>query len=132
MDMHRFGKLLSCGSLVAGLLGAPTAAIAHHGWGWAEGEQEELRGTIREVYIGQPHPTLRVEAAAGGGSWIVELGNPRQTAAAGFVEGSAKSGDQVVALGNRSRDQAERRMKAVRIRVGDRTYDIYPERIRGS
>jgi hypothetical protein len=63
------------------LLGASTAATAHHGWGRAEGEQEELRGTIREVYIGQPHPTLRVEAAAGGGSRIVELGNHRQTAA---------------------------------------------------
>jgi hypothetical protein len=127
MGMHRFGKGLGAG-LVAVALGISSAA-AHHGWAWAEGEQNELRGTIREVYIGQPHPTLRVETA-GDGLWIVELGNPRQTANSGFVAGSAKPGDRVIAHGNRSRDQGERRMKAVRIRVGDRTYDIYPERIR--
>jgi len=104
-----------------------TPALAHHGWGWAEGEQTELRGTIREVYIGAPHPTLRVETPDG--VWTVELGNPRQTAAAGFNEQSASAGDAVVALGNRSISPAERRLKAVRITVRQRTYDIYPSRI---
>ncbi len=114
--------------IVAGTLWA-TAAVAHHGWSWAEGEQTELRGTVREVYIGQPHPTLRVQGADGR-LWTVELGNPRQTASAGFTETSARAGDQVIAIGNRSRDQQELRMKAVRLRVGERSYDIYPERIR--
>jgi hypothetical protein len=35
-----------------------------------------------------------------------------------------------VAVGNRSKDHAEKRMKAVQISVGGKTYDIYPERIR--
>jgi hypothetical protein len=91
----------------------------------------ELRGTVREVYIGQPHPTLRVDTPRDG-TWIVELANPRQTANAGFTAASAKAGDEVVARGNRSRNQGERRMKAVRVTVGGRTYDIYPDRIRGS
>ena len=104
------------------------AARAHHGWGWAEGEQVELSGTIREVTIAPPHPVLRVETADRV-VWTVELGNPSQTSRAGFVEGVAKPGDRIVALGNRSMNQAERRMKAVRVTVGDRRFDIYPERI---
>ncbi len=118
---------------IAGVAVAAAAfppAFAHHGWSWAEDERTELRGTVREVYIGQPHPTLRIEAADG--VWIVELANPRQTERSGFSAGSARPGDPVVALGNRSRAPGERRMKAVRITVGSRTYDIYPERLRGT
>ena len=64
------------------------------------------------------------------GLWRVELGNPRQTERSGFVEGVAKPGDQVTALGSRSQDPQEKRMKAVRITIGEKRYDIYPERIR--
>ncbi|MFH5926549.1 DUF6152 family protein [Roseomonas xinghualingensis] len=103
-------------------------AAAHHGWNWAEDEQVELSGTIREVTIAPPHPALRVETASEG-VWTVELGNPTQTRRAGFVEGVAKPGDRIVALGNRSQNRNERRMKAVRITVGERRFDIYPERI---
>lgn len=117
------------------LLGGTAAALAaggaqaHHGWAWAEGEQMELTGTIREVTIAPPHPTLRVEGPDG--IWTVELGNPSQTQRAGFVEGVARPGDRVVARGNRSQDRNERRMKAVRLTLGDRRFDIYPERIQG-
>lgn len=117
--------VLSAFAAAAGL----TSAAAHHGWSWAEDEQQELRGTIREVYVGQPHPTLRVEVP-GEGLWLVELGNPSQTARAGFDANSAQAGDMVLAIGNRARERGERRMKAVRLQVRERTYDIYPERIR--
>lgn len=125
MSAYLRGRRTTLG-LAATLLGASGAA-AHHGWSWAESDQTELRGTIREVYIGQPHPTLRVEAADG--LWIVELGNPQQTQRSGFTAASAANGDTVVALGNRARAQNEKRMKAVRLTVRGRTYDIYPERI---
>ncbi|WP_159347444.1 DUF6152 family protein [Roseomonas harenae] len=111
-------------ALVAG------TAAAHHGWSWAEAEQIELAGTIREVTIAPPHPVLRVETASDG-IWTVELGNPSQTSRAGFVEGVARPGDRIVALGNRSENRRERRMKAVRVTVGERRFDIYPERIQG-
>lgn len=104
------------------------AAFAHHGWTWAEEEQTELTGTIRTVSIAPPHPSLEVETASDG-VWNVELGNPRQTQRSGFVEGSAKPGDTIVVLGNRSLDQNEKRMKAVRITVAGNVFDIYPERI---
>ena len=104
------------------------AAFAHHGWTWAEEKQTELTGTIRTVMIAPPHPALEVETAADG-VWKVELGNPRQTERSGFVEGSAKPGDEIVVLGNRSLDQNEKRMKAVRITVAGKVFDIYPDRI---
>ncbi|WP_270938978.1 DUF6152 family protein [Falsiroseomonas oryzae] len=125
MAPQRIGRRGLAGLALAGLGGG--SAAAHHGWSWAEGEQTTLRGTIREVHIGPPHPTLRVEAADG--TWTVELGNPRLTAASGFSAEAARAGDTVVALGNRSRNPNERRLKAVRLTVRDRTYDIYPDRI---
>ncbi|SCB60795.1 hypothetical protein GA0061105_11334 [Rhizobium aethiopicum] len=106
-----------------------TSAAAHHGWSWAEADQIELRGSIEKISMGGPHPTLDV-ATADDGIWRVELGNPRQTERSGFVEGVAKPGDQVIALGNRSQDPKEKRMKAVRITIGEKRYDIYPDRIR--
>jgi len=124
--MNVTGRAIGAG-LLAWLLGVSGAA-AHHGWSWAESEQQELRGTVREVYVGYPHPTLRVETP-NEGIWIVELASPGQTARSGFTEASARAGDAVVALGNRSLTRGERRMKAVRITVGNRSYDIYPERI---
>jgi hypothetical protein len=107
---------------------AATPAAAHHGWSWAEEQQTELTGTIREIYIGAPHPVLTV-AAADGQTWTIELGNPNQTARSGFKEGSAKIGDEVTALGNRARGTGEKRMKAVRITIGGKNFDLYPERI---
>jgi Family of unknown function (DUF6152) len=117
-------------ALAAVLLSAivATGAAAHHGWSWAEADQIELRGTIQQISMGGPHPALDV-ATVDDGVWRVELGNPRQTERSGFVEGVAKPGDQVTALGNRSQDRSEKRLKAVRITVGEKRYDIYPERI---
>jgi hypothetical protein len=112
--------IAACGMLA-------TAALAHHGWDWAEEETFELTGTIQEVFIGNPHAVLSVEAEDG--LWTVELAPPSRTRASGFDEGAAKIGDEVTAIGNRSRDAAEKRMKAVRIVVNGETYDIYPDRI---
>lgn len=121
-------------SSVIGLAAAAfmaASAAAHHGWTWAQDEQTELTGTILEVYIGPPHPTLEVETSDDG-TWTIELGNPRATERAGFVEGTASAGDEVVVLGHRSLDADEKRMKAVRITIDGQAYDIYPDRIESS
>lgn len=107
-----------------------STAWAHHGWAWAEEQQTEMSGTILEVYIGPPHPRLQIETADDG-RWTVDLGNPQQSRAAGFVEGEAKAGDKVVVRGHRSKDAAEKRIKAVRITIDGRRYDFYPDRIQG-
>lgn len=115
-----------CGLFVSALF--MTSAFAHHGWEWAEAEQMKLTGVVKSVAIIPPHPRLDVETASDG-VWRVELGNPSQTQRSGFVEGSAKVGDRITATGNRAKDHAEKRMKAVQITVGGKIYDIYPERI---
>jgi hypothetical protein len=114
----------------AGLLAlcSATAAMAHHGWSWAEGEQTELTGIIRTVSFAPPHPSLSVDA--NGESWQIDLGNPRQTERSGFREGAARPGDEVNVLGNRSLDKSEKRMKAVRITISGKNYDMYPDRIK--
>ena len=89
------------------LLLAAAAAQAHHGWSWAEGEQMTLQGQIARISMAPPHPVLTVQAADGG-RWQVDLGNPSQTQRSGF---------------------AALHMKAVRITVGGKNYDMYPERI---
>ena len=104
-------------------------AGAHHGWSWADSEQIELTGVVQTVVIAPPHPYLDVRTKDDG-LWRVELGNPTQTRESGFNDQSAKAGQSITAIGNRARDHAEKRMKAVQISVGGKTYDIYPERIR--
>jgi hypothetical protein len=102
-------------------------ALAHHGWAWTDGERYELTGIITEIYIGQPHATLKVEAEDG--IWDVDLAPLRATLAAGFDENAAKVGDEVTAIGNRAADPADLHMKAARIIVNGKTYDVYPDRV---
>lgn len=112
----------------AGALMIATTALAHHGWEWAEEKQTNLEGTIREVYIGPPHPTLKVETATDG-IWNVDLANPAQTTRSGFVEGSARPGNKIVILGNRSAKKDQKLMKAVKITVEGKDFVLYPERM---
>ena len=106
------------------------AAFAHHGWSWAEDEQTTLTGKIAAISMSPPHPTLRVQAEDG--VWQVDLGNPGQTARSGFTAESAKVGDAIVVLGNRSLEKDKKHMKAVRITVRDKQFDMYPERIKSN
>ncbi|WEX09883.1 DUF6152 family protein [Chelativorans sp. AA-79] len=115
------------GALVVALpIALSLPALAHHGWSWTEDGMFELEGTITEIYVGNPHAALDVDVE--GEIWRVELAPPSRTVAAGFSEDTAKPGDEVTAIGNRSRDDSERRMKAVRIIVNGNTYDVYPGR----
>ncbi|WP_173931863.1 DUF6152 family protein [Chelativorans sp. Marseille-P2723] len=104
-----------------------TAALAHHGWSWAEGELSELNGTIQEISFAPPHPSLVVDVD--GQIWQVDLANPAQTKRSGFVPGSAEVGDEVTVLGNRSLDKSKNLIKAVRITISGKNYDLYPDRI---
>jgi hypothetical protein len=121
----RFGRRTFLAGVVA--VTAVSATLAHHGWDWAVDEQSELTGAIQEIFLGNPHAVLNVMTPAG--LWIVELAPPGRTRAAGFTEDSAKVGDEVTAIGHRSRDPNELRMKAVRLIVNGETYDVYPDLI---
>ena len=119
--------LLSSGLTVGIALLAAGPALAHHGWSWTEEGFFEITGIIRAISYGNPHPTLDVDVE--GETWRVELATPAATARAGFLEDTAKVGDRIVAIGHRSLDEAEKRMKAVRITVNGKTYDVYPNRV---
>ncbi|MFN3547971.1 MAG: DUF6152 family protein [Mesorhizobium sp.] len=105
---------------------APVAALAHHGWSWTQDGFFQLEGVIAAIYIGNPHATIDVDV--NGAIWRVELAPPSRTVAAGFTDKVAAVGDEVTAIGNRSRDDGENRMKAVRVIVNGGTYDVYPYR----
>ncbi len=107
------------------LLLAAIPALSHHGWAWTEDGFFQLEGVIVEVYVGNPHATLDVDVD--GEMWRVELAPPSRTIAAGFTEETAKKGDEVTAIGHRSRDAKEMRMKAVRLVIEGRNYDVYPD-----
>jgi hypothetical protein len=120
-----FVRRIVLGAAALGALALP--ASAHHGWAWTQDGFFELTGTITAIDYGNPHPTLDVEA--NGEVWRVDLATPRATASAGFMEDTAEVGDEVTAIGNRSRDESEKHMKAVRIVVKGKTYDVYPDRV---
>lgn len=102
--------------------------MAHHGWAWAEDGQSTLSGRVESVSMNAPHPVIEVVDAAGA-KWQVDLGNPGQTARSGFTAETAKKGDAITVLGNRNRDQARKHMKAVRVTLAGKDFDMYPERI---
>lgn len=122
-----FNGIRSIALTAAVIVAAGTTAFAHHGWSWTQDGFFQLEGTITAIYIGNPHATLDVDAE--GEAWRVEMAPPSRTIAAGFTEEVAKVGDEVTAIGNRSQDETEKRMKAVRVIVNGKTYDVYPDRV---
>ncbi|MBT1159053.1 hypothetical protein J1C56_26095 [Aminobacter anthyllidis] len=125
--MEILSKRFRLAGALAALAMLTFPALAHHGWSWTQDGFFELRGTIADIYIGNPHATLDVDVE--GDIWRVELAPPARTIAAGFTDEVAKKGDEVVAIGNRSRDETEKRMKAVRITVNGETFDVYADRV---
>jgi hypothetical protein len=123
--MHTLTRAALIGAVL--IVAGAGVALAHHGWGWTLDEDFVLEGKIEEIYLGNPHAALKVMSE--GNLWQVELAPPSRTAAAGFVEGVAKVGDDVTAHGHRSRDPNEYRMKAERITVNGVNYDVYPDRL---
>lgn len=123
------GHVLSRRAVLAFALSilAAAPAAAHHGWAWTEDEPFELAGAIEEIYIGNPHVTLKVRAKDG--LWHVDLAPLGPTTRAGFDESAAQVGDEVTCIGFRSRDHAEMTMKAARVLVKGKTYDVYPNRV---
>jgi hypothetical protein len=124
-----YGLRSGAAILVAAVLAA-MPALAHHGWAWTEDDPFELTGVIEDIYIGNPHVTLKVRAEDG--PWDVDLAPLAPSTRAGFDENAAKIGDTVTCVGFRSRDHAERHMKAARVIVKGKTYDVYPNRVPGA
>ena len=102
------------------------AAVGHHGWAWTSGGNIELTGIIEEARLGNPHGVLTVDAD--GEIWTVEVGQPWRNARAGLEEGDLAPGVEVRVIGEAAADVSERRLKAERLYIAGREYDLYPNR----
>jgi hypothetical protein len=104
----------------------PSTAIAHHGWRWTADGNFELTGVIRSTRLGMPHGILEVEA--NGEIWTVEAGQPWRHERAGLDEASLKAGIEITVSGGRSANEADKRVKAERITIAGKLYNLYPDR----
>ena len=117
-------KPLSLAVLV--FLGGAGVALAHHGWSWTTGGNIELIGIIKSAKLGNPHGVLKVDAE--GELWTVEVGQPWRNERAGLKPGDLDPGVEVRIVGEPAADIKAKRMKAERIYLGKRTYNLYPGR----
>jgi hypothetical protein len=101
-------------------------ALAHHGWGWASDQEFVLTGKITSVKLGNPHGELTLEAE--GAKWSVEVGQPWRNERAGLNAGLLSVGRVITVHGHRSAKQSERLMKAERVVIDGKSYNLYPER----
>jgi Family of unknown function (DUF6152) len=116
--------LLAMSALISSVLAG--AALAHHGWRWADDGNFELTGIIKSVQLGNPHGLVTVDAD--GEEWTVEVGQPWRNERAGLKDEMLVPGVELTASGHRSSDHAEKLMKAERIVIDGATYDLYPDR----
>lgn len=103
-----------------------TAALAHHGWRWTTGGNIELTRIIRDADLGNPHGILTVDVE--GEMWTVEVGQPWRNARAGLEDGDLAPGVEITVDGEPSADVSERRLKAERLTIAGRLYELYPRR----
>jgi len=111
--------------LAAASLALP-AARAHHGWAWATDEEFSLTGKIIQAKLGNPHGEVDVDSA--GERWLVEVGQPWRNERAGLTAQLLNPGRVITVHGHRSAKKEERLLKAERIVIEGRSYNLYPDR----
>jgi len=110
---------------LAGLLAAG-AGQAHHGWRWTADGNFALTGLIETVKLGNPHGLVTVNAD--GERWTVEVGQPWRHERTGLADSEFRIGREIQAIGHRSADAEELRMKAEQVIFDGTTYVLYPNR----
>ncbi len=119
---------LAQAAAAAALCGLAGRARAHHGWAWATEKEFELTGPIKAVRLGNPHGELTLGAADDGEDWLVEIGQPWRNRRAGLTDEILKIGTEVTAHGHRAVDPAQRLVKAERLVIAGKDYNLYPDR----
>ncbi|ATE63185.1 DUF6152 family protein [Rhizorhabdus dicambivorans] len=108
------------------LLSLPAAVPAHHGWAWTTGKNIEIAGRVVEAKLGNPHGVVILDVQ--GARWTVEVGQPWRNERAGLKDRDFAAGVRLRIAGEPSADPKARLIKAERIFIGDRRFDLYPER----
>jgi hypothetical protein len=104
----------------------PVDALAHHGWGWATDEEFDITGQIVALRLGNPHGEITLNV--GGETWIAEVGQPWRNARAGLTPELLTTGRTITIHGHRSAKPEEKLVKAERVVIEGRDYDLYPDR----
>ena len=102
------------------------SAAAHHGWGWATDEEFEISGRITDVRLGNPHGEVAIDVK--GERWVIEVGQPWRNERAGLTDDMLKIGRQITVHGHRSAKETERLVKAERVIIDGKSYNLYPDR----
>jgi hypothetical protein len=128
LAMHALSKRWIRDALLALVVGPFLAlnALAHHGWGWATDEEFALTGKVTQVRLGNPHGEVTLDVA--GERWMVEVGQPWRNARAGLSEELLSVGRVITVHGHRSARAEERVMKAERVVIEGKNYNLYPDR----
>lgn len=119
-------NLIAAAILAATALFAAGAALAHHGWAWTTGGNVEVFGIIATAKLGNPHGVLTVDVE--GEIWTAEVGQPWRNDRAGLKDGDLAPGVEVKLIGEPSADIKDRLIKVERLYIGERLYELYPER----
>lgn len=102
------------------------SAGAHHGWGWATDEEFEITGTIAKVRLGNPHGEVTLEV--NGEQWLIEVGQPWRNQRAGLSTELLSVGRLITVHGHRSANKSEPLVKAERVIIDGKSYNLYPDR----
>ena len=116
---------LSMTSIAAALALAAGTATAHHGWATYRDQESQVSGVVESAELGQPHGVLKVRA--GQDVWNVVLAPPAAIQRSGLTLQAVPRGTRVTARGHKRID-GTLEIKAERLVVGDRTFDLYPAR----
>ncbi|MEO8097349.1 MAG: DUF6152 family protein [Acidobacteriota bacterium] len=106
-------KNLSALLLTAGLLASALPSLAHHAFAaeYDATKQVELRGVVTDMEWINPHAWIHIDVKGADGkitSWMVEGGSPNILLRRGFNRDSLPKGTEVVILGYRAKDGANR------------------------
>lgn len=124
MNTSKTAVKILCG-LVLGSVA--TVAFAHHGWSWYGNEPFELTAEVVDKHFGNPHDQLTLRDAEGN-EWDVLLSPPGRSRRAGLSGDEVQVGDTVTAFGHRRSEGNNFEMKTERLQVGDKLYNLYPNR----
>lgn len=122
---RRSALILTALALIGPVLHAP-GAFAHHGWGWVTDEEFEITGTIRDVKLGNPHGLVTLDVQ--GAVWTIEVGQPWRNTQAGLKDDMLNVGRVITVHGHRSAKESERLVKAERLIIEGKSYNLYPDR----
>jgi len=100
---------------------------AHHGWRWTKDGKFQVTGSIVSARLGNPHGVVKLRA--NGVIWTIEVGQPWRNRRAGLTDAMFAKGRTITVIGSRSAKASERVVKAIRIRIARKNYDLYPERL---